>query len=191
MIPQFTINLRREAQRREASRSRKRALMLGLWLSYFGLLSVIVGFYGLNWGSLVTRTRQIERRTAAMRALQDRGGPWNGGPTDAVELERYVTNPRRWRDRLARLAEMLPPDVRITSVVLNPGTAAGAADPKLVITGEARTAARQDRLQSVMSLVAAIRRDSLFAVDYANVRLASTRFSQMSGTSTEFVLECQ
>jgi len=189
--PRFTINFRREALRRDAAEARRRTLVLAAWVSYFGALAVLIGFYGLNCASLVDRARLLERRTIAMRALRDHGGPWNGGPEDVAQLERYTADPGRWRDRLARIAGMTPPGVRLTSVALDPGNVAISAAPALVITGEARKPPGQDRLREVMSLVSALRGDSAFVADYPNVRLASTRFQTASGARTEFVIECR
>ena len=174
MSPRFTINFRREALRREAAKARRRTLMLAGWLSYFGVLALLIGFYGLNWMSLVNRARQLERRTVAARALREHGGPWDGAQADVAEVERYTENPRRWRDRLVRLAGMLPPGVRLASLALDPNNVATTGGPALVVVGQARRTAGQDRLKEVMELVSAMRRDSVFAADYPNVRLAST-----------------
>jgi len=189
--PRFAINFRREALRRDAARARRRTLILAGWLSYFGVIAVVIGFYGLHCMSLVDRARQLERRTVAMRALRGQGGSWDGGAAEVADLGQYATNPRRWRDRLSRLAEMLPPDVRVTSLALDPGNVATTTGSELVISGEARRTPGQDRLQEVMDLVSAMRRDSAFTADYPNVRLASTRFQPSSGARTEFVIECR
>lgn len=191
MSTRFAINLRRESQRRDATRARRRTLMLAAWLSYFGALAVLVVCYGLNWKSLVNRAAQLERRTIAMRALLEHGGAWDGGPDDVAELERYTANPRRWRDGLVRLAEILPSGVRVTSVSADSGNAATTVGPLLVVNGEARWEAGKDHMQGVLELVSAIRRDSTFAAEYPNVRLASTRFQSTPAARTEFVIECR
>jgi hypothetical protein len=191
MTPRFTIDFRREAMRRNAARARRRALMLALWLSYFGALGLIVSSYGLNWLTLVNRAGQLERRTATMRALRERGRTWEAGADDIAELERYADDPRRWRDRLVRLAELLPPDARITSVALDPTAPANPGDHALVVTGEVRRLPGRDHLRQVMDLIAAMRADSTITNDYPNVRLVSTRVTPTSGASTEFVIECR
>src|SRR5262249_42832395 len=110
-------------------------------------------------------------------------------PSDVADLERYTANPRRWRDRFVRLAEMLPPGVRVTSVALDPGNVPTTTGV-LVIMGQARRTAGGDHLQEVMELISAIRRDSVCAADYPNVRLASTHSRSTSDARTEFVIEC-
>ena len=74
---------------------------------------------------------------------------------------------------------------------LDPNNVATTGGPALVVVGQARRTAGQDRLKEVMELVSAMRRDSVFAADYPNVRLASTHFQSTSGAATEFVIECR
>jgi hypothetical protein len=186
----FSINFRSEAIRREAVHARRRTLMLAAWLSCLGALVLLIGYYGLNWMSLVNRVRQLERRTVAIRALREHNAPWEGGPAEIGELQRYAVNPRQWRDRLAWFAEIVPANVRVTRLALDPSSASATGRPALVLTGEARGDGRQDHLQGVMELVSTMRGDSVFTAEYPNVRLVSTRFQTAPGARTEFVIEC-
>lgn len=191
MTARFVINLRRESMRRQAASARRRTLLLAAWLSCLGALVLLIGFYGLNWMSLVHRARQLERRTVELRASREHGGSWEGGPTEVAELERYAANARAWRDRLERVAQLVPSGVRITTLALDPNNVATTDPRPLVLTGEARGTPGQDRLRQVMEMVTTMRRDSAFAADYPNVRIASTRFQSAQGARTEFVIECR
>jgi hypothetical protein len=191
VTPLFTINFRREAYRQEIARARRRVIALGAWVAYFGVIVIILGLYGLNCGMLSRRVRQIERQTTMLRGAQGASIQWTFGPKELDEVERYVVNTRRWRDRLARLAELMPPNVRLTSVSVNPhGSSNEAARSALVIVGTLRGGAGQDRMQDVMRVVAHLREDSLFARGYRNVRLASSRVLEDAG-SAEFTIECR
>jgi hypothetical protein len=191
VTPQFTINFRREAYRQEVARARRRVIALGVWVAYFGVIVIILGLYGLNCGMLSRRVRQIERQTTMLRGAQGARIQWSFGAKELSAVERYVLNPRRWRDRLARLAELVPPNVRLTSVSVNPHGSSGTTDRNtLVIVGTLRGGAGQDRMQDVMGVVARLREDSLFARGYRNVRLASSRVLEDAGAA-EFTIECR
>src|SRR5207249_3205609 len=112
----FTINFRREAYLREVARTRHRVLVLGVWVAYFGVLGVLLGLYGLNCASLSRHLWQIERQTARARQVRGASAEWKVQEAELTQVERYVLNPRQWHDRLARLAILLPPNVRLTSV---------------------------------------------------------------------------
>jgi len=188
----FTINFRREAYRREMAHARRRVVLLGVWLAYFGVLAVVLGLYGLNCASLTRRSSQIERQAARMQALQKSHQDWTIGAAELATAEQFHANPRRWRDKLVRLAVLLPPNAVVHSIAVNPDNLPGSDDQhKLVITGELKVPAGQDRMRGVVQLVSALRADSLFASGYQNIRLASSRVSQGSGAVAEFVIECR
>jgi Tfp pilus assembly protein PilN len=190
MTPMFTINFRREAYQREVARARRRVMAVGLWAAYFGVILVLLGLYGLNCASLARRVQQIERQTARLRASQGARADWSLRPAELAQLERYAANPRQWRDRLVRLSELLPPNAQVVSLAVNPQNLTHALEQnKLVISGVLRSAAGQDRMESVMRVVNVLHRDSVFAAGYQNVKLASTRIAE--GGHVEFVIECR
>jgi Tfp pilus assembly protein PilN len=188
----FTINFRREAYRREVARARRRVMLLGAWFAYFGVLAVGLGLYGLNCASLTRRSSQIERQAEHMRALQNSHQDWTVGEAELAAAEQFHANPRRWRDKLVRLAVLLPPNAVVHTIAVNPDNLPGAQDQnKLVITGQLKVLAGQDRMRGVVQLVTALHADSLFASGYQNIRLASSRISEGSGPVAEFVIECR
>lgn len=188
----FTINFRREAYQREMARVRHRVVMLGVWLIYFGVLSVILGLYGLNCVSLARRTHQVERQTARMRALQNTNREWTVGADELATVQKLYENPRRLRDKLTRLANLMPANATIQSVAVNPDNLQGKQDQnQLVITGELKVPAGQDRMRGVVQLVNLLRADSTFAFGYQNIRLASSRITEGSGAVAAFVIEAR
>lgn len=192
MNPLFTINFRREAYQRELARSRRRVIMLGVWVGYFGVIGVVMGLYGLNCMSLNRRVAILERQSERLRQQQGAAADWTVRPGEITAIEGYVQNPRRWRNRLLRLSTLLPPNVRVTSLAVNPqGLSAPSEQNKLVITGVVRPTAGQDRMQSVIRVVSMLHDDSLFTAGYQNVKLASTRVSEGSDGGAEFVIECR
>jgi len=192
MSPIFTINFRREAYLKERARARRRVLMLGVWVAYFGVIGVVLGLYGLNCLALNRRVMLIERQAARIENQQGAVSDWRVQPTELADIEGYILNPRRWRDRLRRLGEALPPNVKVTSLAVNPQNLTSPEERgKLVITGVIHPTPGQDRMQSVMRVVTLLHDDSLFAAGYTNVRLATTRVSEGSDGSAEFVIECR
>ena len=188
----FTINFRREAYLRAVARARRRVLALGVWVAYFGVLAILIGLYILNAATLSRHLHQIERQTARARQIQGVAGNWKLNNTELAQLERFVQNPRQWHDRLARLAAVLPSNVRLSSLVVNPQNVSGSADEnKLVITGQFRPSPGQDRMQGVMKVVSTIHEDSLLKLSYQNVKLASTRVVEGGDGAAEFVIECR
>lgn len=187
MTPTFTINFRRELFQRERAKVRRRAAALGLWLAYFGALAIVLGLYALNTASLARRTATLERQAERLRS-QPLGGEWRPGRPEADVVERALLDGARWRDRLARLAQLLPGNARLTEVHFNPDNVSGAP-PRLVISGELRPTGG-DRMQQVLAFVGTLSRDSLFSAGYTNVRLVTTRAS-VSGAEAEFVIECR
>lgn len=188
----FTINFRREAYRREVAHARRRVVLLGVWLTYFGVLAVVLGLYGLNCASLARRSSQIERQAARMRALQNSRPGWTVGAAELATAEQFHANPRRWREKLVRLAVLMPPNAVIQSIAINPDNLSSAQDQdKLVITGELKVPGGQDRMGGVVQLVTALHADSVFASGYQNIHLVSSRVSQGSGPVAAFVIECR
>jgi Tfp pilus assembly protein PilN len=188
----FTINFRREAYQRELARARRRVILLGVWVAYFGVIGVVMGLYGLNCMSLNRRVALLERQSERMDQQQGAAADWTVRPGEVTAIEGYVQNPRRWRNRLLQLSTLLPPTVKVTSLAVNPQNLnAGAEQNKLVITGIVRPSAGQDRMQSVMHVVATLHDDSLFAAGYRNIKLASTRVLEGSDGGAEFVIECR
>ncbi len=192
MSTTFSINFRREAFQRERARSRARVISLGVWLSYFGALAVIFGLYGLNFAAVVQRTRMVERQSATQSATRDAEVDWSKQPAEMEQIQRAVVEPRRWRERLERLAAALPPNARLVSIEFNPGGVAGGQDwNRLVLSGVLRAEPNQDRMKGVAELVSSLRRDSLLAANFSSIRLASTRITETAGSGAEFIVECR
>lgn len=189
MSTTFAINFRREVFQRERAKARRRALRLGLWLAYFGALAVVLGLYALNTVSLARRTATLERQVEHRR-LHPTGADWRPGQVEADLVARVLQDGVGWRDRLARLASIMPPNARLTDLEFNADNASGAAPRKLLITGELRPAGGGDRMQQVLGFVGALSRDSVFSAGYTNVRLVTTRASA-TGEAAEFVIECR
>lgn len=185
----YSINFRREAFQRERMMTRRRAASLGLWVLYFGAIGVLLGLYGLNLASIQRRISLVERQAQRYRQTNT-GGDWRPGRAEAAEVERHVESMQRWEARLARLPQLLPANARIASLQLNPENVSGTADVKLVIAGEMRGAAGQDRIQQVMAFVGALSRDSVFKSGYRNIRLVTTRATS-SADGADFVIECR
>ena len=192
MTSLFTINFRREAYLKEVARTRRRVVALGVWVSFFGVLALALGLYSLNVVALGRRTVQIERQTARLKALRETQGDTRLESAELATIERYARNPRRWRTRLERLAEVLPSNAHVQSLVVNPQNLANPVDENmLVINGEIRVPGGQDRMRGVMGLLAALHDDSLFAAGYGNIRLASTRVAEGAGEIAQFTIECR
>jgi hypothetical protein len=188
----FTINFRRAAYRQEQARTRRRAATVGVWVSYFGVLAVTLGLYGLNCASLMRRVRHLESQNARLRASEGPGSPWKPAVAELAMMERALANPRRWQVRLARLAAALPPNARLASVSVNPDNLADPADQeRLVIIGQLRPLPGQDRMQGIMAVVAALHADSTFAAQYRTIRLAESRIGGENDAPAEFRIECR
>lgn len=191
MTTLFTLNFRRQAYLAEVARARRRVLAIGVWVAYFGVLAVLLGLYGLNSVSLARRVHQIERQAARLREARASGVQWTVSDAEIIEVERYVSNPRSWRNRLVHLVTVLPPNARLTSLVVNPQNLSNPLDEnKLVITGVLRSSDGNSEMAGIMSVVSRLRADSVFAADYRNIRLASTQAAEGAG-SAQFVIECR
>ena len=192
MTPIFAINFRREVFLRERARARARLLALAGWLFYFGLLAVVVGLYALNCVSLVRRVRQIERQTARLEATEGGAQDWEVDQAQLAAVERFDANPSRWRDKLLRLSVLLPTNVALTSISLNPDNLPGAADQnKLVIAGQLRPMFGQDPMRGVVQLVSTLQHDSVFASGYQTIKLSQSRMVTGTPATTEFEIECR
>lgn len=192
MSPVFTINFRREVYQRELARTRRRLFLVGGWVAYFGVLMVILGLYGLNCAALTGRVQQIERQAERLRAAQNTKGDWTVGAAELAAVQKVQGSSRFWRDKLVRLAELLPPNAVLSSVALNPDNLTNVTDlNKLVIVGEMKIAPGQDRMQGIVQLVTTLHGDSTFSHGYQNIRLASSRVAETGGTVAEFVIECR
>lgn len=185
----FQINFRREAFRRERAEARQRAIGLGVWVTYFGVVLVLLGLYGLNGCVLAGRARHLERQIARQAMLHRDGGDWVPSPAEAAAMEPWVGDPGRWRDLLERLPGLLPDGVRLTSMQWNREAMTGG-DRRLLLDGVIHGDARRDRMASVTGMVAVISRDSLFAASFRSVRILSTRVLE-GGVDAGFELECK
>jgi hypothetical protein len=189
VTPIFTINFRREVFLRERARTRARLFALGGWLFYFGLLAVVVGLYGLNCASLVRRVDQVERRSARLKAGQGTAQDWTVDQAQLAAVEHFHNSPSRWRDKMLRLSALLPNNVALSSINVNPeNTSSGAAKEKLVIAGQLRPIAGQEPMRGVVQLVSVLQKDAVFSSGYQTIKLTQSR---MVGPSTEFVIECR
>jgi hypothetical protein len=188
----FTINFRREAYQRELARTRRRLFKLGGWLTYFGVLALVLGLYGLNCLALASRTRFAERRVARAQQSSGARSGWKLEGRQLMLVEDVKNNPVRWRDRLTRLAAILPPNVALGSVAVNPENSPGPVDQnRLVLTGEVRLPAGNDRMRPVVQLVSLLQADTLFSRGYSSIRLASSQAAEGPGNVTQFVIECR
>jgi hypothetical protein len=186
----FEINFRREAYVRSQARARRRVIMLGVWVAYFGALGVVTGLYALNCVSLTRRVAQLERQSDRLRRQQGAAAEWTVGQGDLGQVEEYVVGTRRLRTRLVRLAAILPENVRLTSIAVNPSNLTAPIERnRMVIEGVVLPESGEDRMQSVMRIVSTLHDDSLFAEGFQNVKLSTTRVSE--GTGAEFVIECR
>ena len=189
MTPHFTINFRREIYRQQLARARRRALNVGVWMAYFGVLAVVVGLYDLNCASLAQRTRLLEAQNRRMSAA-GHVDAWKPAGAELIRVEQALANPQRWSARLARLAAVLPPDVALTSVAANPGDLGSASDQEqLVLSGTLRSQPGQNGMQGIMALVSTLRADSVFAAQYRSIRLVESHLGP-TGAPAEFRIEC-
>lgn len=185
----FAINFRREAFQREQAKTRRRAMVLGLWVLYFGALGIALGLYGLNASALGQRVRIVERQVERLRQRPS-GETWRPGQAESNAIAQHLRDPRNWRDRLARLPQVLPANARLRSLEFNPENVSGNSDVKLVITAELRGGSGEVRVQQVTSFVNLLSRDSVFAAGFANVVHVSTH-ALAEGDGHAFVVECR
>ena len=192
MSTAFTLNFRREAYRLELARTRRRVVAVGIWVTYFGVLAVLLGLYGLNCASLTQRVHLLEAQNKSMQTRHDPITAWRPGPAELAQVEHTLANPGHWQIRLARLATLLPGDAQLTSVSANPDNQSGAAEQdRLLIVGVLRPTPGQDRMQGIMALVAALHADSLFGAQYRSIRLVESRLGGGADAPAEFRIECR
>lgn len=185
----FTINFRREAYLKEVARTRRRVIALGVWVAYFGVFAVLLGLYGLNSFSLAQRTAVVERQAARLRGTTQPQLEWRLSPAQLAQLEHFASSTRDWRDRLWRLGVLLPPNSHVTTIAVNPMQQADAAGNTLLLTGLIKPTGAEDRMQSVMNLVAILKADSVFSSGFTSVKLSNTRVGEDG--SAEFTIECR
>jgi len=189
--PVFTINFRREMFEREVARSRQRIIHLAGWMGYFGLFGLLLWSYVLNMQGMARRTHMIERQTDQFVAAQNlpRKVPLDASQVSAIE--RFHGSPRLWRDKLARLATLLPGSAVVKSIGLNPAGSNQAADQnRFVVTGSLRGAAGDDPMRKVVELVAVLQADSAFSSGYKSIKLSQSHADATVKGSTEFTIEC-
>jgi len=187
----FTINFRREAFEREQARSRRRIIGLASWLAYFGVLGLVLYAYALNYIALERRTTQVERQIAQFTGSHNLPRRILLDPAQTGAIERFHTSPRRWRDKLSRLAALLPPAATLTSIGLNASNSNQAADlNKLIIAGIMRPA-NEDPTREVVQLMATLQSDSVFAAGYQSIKLTQSRAGSTGGGIMEFTIECR
>ncbi len=192
MSPVFTVNFRREAYRLELAHTRRRAMAVGIWVTYFGVLAIVLGLYGLNFASLTQRTHLLAAQNRRVQARPEPTAAWQPGPAELAQIERSLANPRHWQTRLMRLAAVLPEDAILTSVSANPDNQSSAADQeRLLIIGRLRSTPGQDRMQGIMALVAALHADSVFSAQYRTIRLVESRTGGEADAPAEFRIECR
>lgn len=189
MSAPFQINFRRAAFRRERTEARRRAVGIGVWLTYFGALGVLIGLYGLNCAALRTRTEQLGRQLARQRTLRQGSTEWIASGTEVATVEPWVSDAGRWRDLLGALPRLLPEGARLTGIQFNPDGVTGS-DRKLLLNGVLRVDPRQGSTAGVTDFVSTIARDSLFASQFHSVRLVSTR-AREGAPEAEFEVECR
>jgi Tfp pilus assembly protein PilN len=192
MSPVFNLNFRREAYQVERARTRRRAVALGIWVAYFGVLAVVLGLYGLNFASVARRERLLASQLARAQAQPDPVAACQPSAAELAQVENSLGNTRQWRVRLERLAGLLPPDAVLTSVAGNPGQQAGTeAQNRLEIVGVLRSAPGQDRMRGIMGLVTALHGDSSFSAQYRTIRLVESRAGGGAEALAEFRIECR
>ncbi len=191
--PLFTINFRRASWEQSRAEARRRVVRLGVGVAYAGVVGILLGLFGLNCALMSSRTTALERRVQRLRVARAAAPELRLDPADVTLVQRAAANPRLWRDKLARLAELLPPNARLTSLAVNPDRAAAPAEQlRLVISGTIRTGPERDRVQPVVRLVESLRRDAVFAAGFQNLKLISSRVPDAEGAAVvEFVVECR
>lgn len=188
MSPMFRVNFRREVFRQQRAEARSRVLVLGVWLTYFGVVAVVLGLYGLNLSSLADRNRHLQRHLDRLRATPGADHEWRPTPDDAMAASAWLGDAGRWRDLLLRLPSLMPEGARLTSVQYNPDDITGG-ERRLLVSGVLRTAAGQDAMARVTEFVTTVGRDSSFAARFHGVRLVSTRTRETG--EAEFQMECR
>ena len=187
----FQINFRREEFKRARARARRRLILVGAWTTYVSVVVLLVGLYALNHSWIAGREARLARQIEQARLQPVRRG-WELSAATIARISDYRENAPRWRNRLTRLGDLLPPNAVLTSMSVNPENLPGIAERNLlVISGEVRGGAGSDGVQRVVELVSALGADSLFSRGYASVRLASSQTLGPPSHATQFVIECR
>ncbi len=188
----FTINFRRESHLRELARARRRVIMLGVWVAYFGVMGIVLGLYGLNCVSLAHRVAVLERHAQRARVQAGQRTEWKAESGQLGGIERFVSSAATWRDRLAELSFALPANARLRSIALNPDNLSDATGQnRLVINGQLKLSAGENGVNGAERIASALRKDPRFSSGFKTIRLASTRVLEEAGPQAEFVIECQ
>lgn len=188
MSPMYRINFRREAFRQQRDAARARVIGLGVWLTYAGMVAVVLGLYGLNLASLADRNRHLQHHLDHLRATPGAERDWRPTADDATAASAWLGDVGRWHALLTRLPSLLPEGARLTSVQWNPDDISGS-DRRLLISGVLHTTAGQDPMARVTDFVGTVGRDSCFAARFHGVRLVSTRTRDTG--EAEFQMECR
>jgi hypothetical protein len=149
----------------------------------------VLGLYGLNIVVLAERVRVAERRVARAQQASGARTGWKLDDRERSTVEETRANPARWRDRLTRLAVILPVNVAFTSIAINPDNLPSPVDQnKLVLSGEMKTPAT-DPYRPVGQFISVLKADSVFAHGYSSIGLASSEAEP--GNVTQFVIVCR
>ncbi len=191
--PLFTINFRRASWEQNRAAARRRVLVLGGSVAYAGLLAIAFGLFGLNCALMQTRTAVLERRVQRFQTARAAAPELSLDPADVMMLQGAAGSARLWCDKLTRLSAIFPPNARLTALVINPDRSLVPAEQRrLRISGSIRTTGERDRLQPVVRMIEALRKDPIFSAGYQNIKLVSSRVPDSGGTpQVEFVVECQ
>jgi len=192
MSAHFGINFRREAYQREVARVRRRVTALGIWVSYFGVVAVITGLFVLNGIALHRRVRDLDSRIRQFESARATLQPWDLPAGEMQRVEAFLRNPRQWNTRLVRLAALTPPNVLVTALEVNPNGLPGHEhDNELVISATLRPRPGEDRMQGIMSFVAALHGDRGFSAGYSTVKLTQSQAEGGPTADASFTIECR
>jgi hypothetical protein len=188
----FTINFRREVFRREREHSRRRLFQLGGWVTYFGLMTLLIGLYGLNCQWVTDRARTVAGQVDRMRK-SEAAGAWQASGSQVQEIERQRERAGMWRARLERLSILMPPQAILTSIAVNPDNLPGVAEQNLfAITGSLKVRpGGASSMSEVVGFVSRLKSDSLFARGFSSFRLASSEMVEGTPPTVRFVVECR
>jgi hypothetical protein len=192
MSPQFTINFRREAYRRELARARRRIARLGVWVTYFGLIALMAGLFVLDGLSLQRRVKELEVRIAQFESDRSRLQSLDVPAGELPHVAAFVRNPRDWAARLSRLAALTPPNVMLTTLAVNPDNLTGGENEnELHIVGRLHPRAEQDAMQAIVAYVASLHDDPRFSSGYSTVHLVQSQAESGPGGDAEFTIQCR
>jgi hypothetical protein len=188
----FSINFRREVFRRERERSRARLFQLGGWVSYFGLMALLIGLYGLNCQWVTDHAHNVESQVDRMRKGAA-SGAWQPSASQVQDIQGKRENAARWRERLERLSALMPPQAILSSVAVNPNNLPGVADQNLFeITGNMKVRpGTGSSMGEVVGLMSRLKADSVFARGFSSFKLASSEMVEGSPPTVRFTVQCR